>query len=136
MNFEYDGYKEAIAEFPDQEIVLETKKGRAIHQKTDVYNKTLYYSYEKEPGRLHTLKLENVKSIIEKNKRGKLPKDLEQFNIVKEEQEVFNDFFKDDDLTRFDKKEKKHHKPRNKPKNRNNNKNFKRKPKKTRSDIK
>ncbi len=76
MNYEYPVYHEALEEFPSKKIVLHTKKGKAFHQKTDVFSKTLWYTYENEPANLIPLSLVEVKSIIALNKKKKMPEAL------------------------------------------------------------
>jgi len=79
LNFENDFYKEAMKEFPSQSIRLKTKKGTAIYQKADVFNKLVWYSYLGDNSSMMAIPLDKVMDIIKKNKDGKLPEQLEDF---------------------------------------------------------
>lgn len=92
LNFEYDSYKEAINKFPNTEIPLRTNKGLGIHQKTDVFQELLWYSYEDDPARMIPIPLKKVKKILERNKRNKAVDKLEDFALVKDEIDFETDF--------------------------------------------
>ena len=104
LNYEADFYMEALKSLPDSEIVLQTKKGDALHQKTDVIKKIIWYTYKgNDNNRLFALTPESAFEIIEMNKNGKKPDNLEHYAINKEEEKhkttaVLNE----DDITRFD----------------------------------
>ena len=78
----------------------------AIHQKSDIFNKQLWYAYVDNPNNFIALSLEKVKHIISLNKMDKKPLNLEDFTEVVEEQNDFGNIFEQDDLNRFDKKRK------------------------------
>lgn len=110
LNFERDAYIDALKEFPDSSIILKTKKGNAFHQKSDVFKKLMWYSYEDHPSNMMTLTVQKVKHIIEMNVKGKLPEKLENFVILEDIIEPENDFENvvgQDALNRFDTKKKK-----------------------------
>ena len=77
LNYEYDCYVDALQGFPDTSINLKTKRGEAFHQKTDVFKKLLWYSYKDSPGVFIELSLERVKEILDLNKKGTSPDELE-----------------------------------------------------------
>lgn len=106
LNYEYDNYVEALSEFPDQDLILQTKKGDAIHQKSDVFSKQLWYAYVDNPNYFIALSLDKVKHIISLNKKNKKPLNLEDFTEVLEEKNDFGNIFEQGDLNRFDKKRK------------------------------
>ena len=114
LNYEYDNYVEALSEFPDQDLTLKTLKGNAIHQKSDIFNKQLWYSYIDSPNNFIALSLDKVKHIIKMNKNNKKPKNLEDFSEVIEEKNDFGNILEQDDLNRFDKKRKPSNKSRKK----------------------
>jgi len=96
LNYELDHYLEILEEFPDPKIILKSKKGNAIHQKSDIFKRVMLYSYENEPGSMLVIPVEKVKDIIEMNKKGKIPEDLEAFaqqtqQMVGEETDTDND---------------------------------------------
>jgi cell fate regulator YaaT (PSP1 superfamily) len=76
LNYELDSYLEALKDFPDTEIKLETENGIAVHQKTDVFRRLLWYAYENNRNILVPLSVERVKEIIAMNKAGKKPEEL------------------------------------------------------------
>lgn len=78
LNYELDAYLDAQEDFPDSTIPLQTEAGAAYHQKTDVFRRLMWYSYdEKTPVNIACLSIEKVKEIIELNRRGEKVKKLE-----------------------------------------------------------
>lgn len=77
LNYEVASYADAKKSFPDRNIVLKTSKGSASHQKTDVYRGVLWYLLESDKGTsLVPVSSERVKQIIEMNKKGEFPENL------------------------------------------------------------
>ena len=77
LNYEFDSYVEAQKDFPDSTVVLETKKGKAFHQKTDIYKRIMWYSFEENTAiNLTAVDVERVKHIIELNGKGILVENL------------------------------------------------------------
>jgi cell fate regulator YaaT (PSP1 superfamily) len=71
LNYEYDSYIDAQSDFPNTNIVLETKNGKAYHQKTDIYKRTMWYSFDEHSAiNLTAVEVERVKEIIKQNKKG------------------------------------------------------------------
>ena len=103
LNFEYDNYNDALNKFPDSEIVLKTKKGDAVFQKSDVFKEIMWYSYVDEPGNMMAIPLKKVLKIMDMNKRNKRPEKLEEFAFNKEIKNEFDNVVGQDDLNRFDK---------------------------------
>lgn len=103
LNFEYDSYSDAQSEFPDTSIPLKTKKGDAVFQKMDVFQGIFWYTYLNEPGSFMALPVKKVKYILERNKTGKKPEDIESFMIKTPEKKKLNGI-EEGDLTRFDRK--------------------------------
>lgn len=79
LNYELESYADALKAFPDNRINLKTKKGMARHQKSDVFKGVMWYAYTDNPNNMLAIPVQEAKKIIELNKRGKFPKDLEQF---------------------------------------------------------
>ncbi len=104
LNYEYDVYVDAIKEFPDTKISLKTKKGTAFHQKTEVFKKMMWYSYEGDDFNMIPLALDKVKEIMSMNSRGKFPEKLEDFVQNKETKSDFENATDQSELNRFDKK--------------------------------
>ena len=119
LNYELDLYLEALKDFPSQDTKLQTEKGIAFCQKTDIFKETLWFSYKDEPANWHTLSKEQVIVILEKNKKKEKVASLEEYaveNIV-EDKVVFENVVGQDSLTRFDRPKR----SRNRNKNRNRN---------------
>jgi cell fate regulator YaaT (PSP1 superfamily) len=75
LNYELDSYMDALKEFPPP-TDLETMKGKAIHRKTDIFKRILWYSYPETPDDFISLSLERVKAVIEMNRQRKKPEEL------------------------------------------------------------
>jgi cell fate regulator YaaT (PSP1 superfamily) len=77
LNYELDTYLDAQEDFPDTSVKLETKQGKATHQKTDVFRRLMWYSIEGEKGQsISCLSVTQVNDIIEMNKNGNIPEKL------------------------------------------------------------
>ena len=124
LNYELDTYMDALKEFPKGDVKLDTKKGRAYLQKTDIFIRTMWFVYKDDFNEFIPLSVDRVKEIIALNKEDKKPEDLKAF-IKTAPQEVLPDYENvvgQDSLTRFDKPKKKrgNNQNRNKNKNRKN----------------
>jgi hypothetical protein len=79
LMYELDTYLEAQEDFPNELLALETEKGLARHFKTEILNKKIWYTLPEVYGtKPLVLDLEDVKKIIQLNKRGKRPP-IEQY---------------------------------------------------------
>ena len=118
LNFELDGYAEALKEFPNSKTQLKTKKGTAKFIKLDVFKKTMFYLNPENPNSdLLEMTINQVKEIIEQNKNGKIPESLAEFiTEIKTTELSFEDAMGQDNINRFDtkKQKKKKKKTRNK----------------------
>jgi cell fate regulator YaaT (PSP1 superfamily) len=81
LNYELDSYLDAIKDFP-QTVDLETIKGKAVHQKTDIFKRTIWYSYVDAMDVFVPLKVERVKQIVEMNNNGKRPPELDENKLA------------------------------------------------------
>jgi cell fate regulator YaaT (PSP1 superfamily) len=125
LNYELDMYLDAIKSFPKPETRLHTEKGDAIHFKTDVFKRLMWYGYQGENG-LIALTPERVKEIVKLNKEGIKPKDLKDFEIVehKEAEVGYSNVVGQDSVNRFEKKfNNQKNQNRRKKKNNQGNKN-------------
>jgi len=102
LNFEYENYLDALKDFPDTDTVLKTKKGEAVHQKTDIFNKLIWYSYAGNPGNQMAIPVERVIQVIEQNKKGILPENLEDLSKSTEQKTDFENGIEPDDLSYLD----------------------------------
>ena len=78
LNYEYDVYVDALKSFPELGVAIETKKGKAVYHKVDVFKRLLWYSYQNSQ-ELIPLSVNTVKKMLSDNKRNILPEDLESF---------------------------------------------------------
>lgn len=108
INYEADVYADAIKDFPNRDIPLETKDATWYHFKTDVFAREMTFSSAPNmPSNLITISVDRVKEVQEMNKKGEKP---ERLNEADEEQKVVVDYQNvvgQDSLTRFDKEKSK-----------------------------
>jgi cell fate regulator YaaT (PSP1 superfamily) len=109
LNYELDMYMESVKEMPKTSVVLKSEKEDAVHFKTDIFKKEIWYvargSDNKAPFKL---KSKQVHEIIEMNKNGIKPSSF--FELVEVEAVVepdYNNVVGQDSLTRFDEKKRK-----------------------------
>ena len=122
LNYELDAYIDAQKDFPNIRQPLETMDGTAYHQKTDIFKRVMWYSYDQHSSaNITVVPIDRVKEIIEMNKAGKKPDTLlindrnnESEPVSEKETETdFTDGGGTDSITRFDKKKKKKKKKNN-----------------------
>lgn len=109
LNYELDSYLDAIKDFPDSNIKLEAEKGKAFHQKTDIFKRIMYFSYTDEPDTFISVSVDRVKEIVEMNKNGQKPDDIAE-EIEEEEVKKEPDYENvvgQDSINRFDTTKKK-----------------------------
>ena len=117
LNYELDSYMDALKDFPDvSNVKLETDKGRAFHQKTDIFGRTMFFSYTSEPDNFIPLSVDRVKDIIEMNRTDSKPADLLEKVAIKivEKKPDYENVVGQDSLTRFDQSKKTKKKNNNK----------------------
>ncbi|WPP51015.1 PSP1 domain-containing protein [Catalinimonas niigatensis] len=119
LNYELETYMNALEDIPEIESPLLTKVGPATLQKTDIFRKIMWFSYERENSWI-SLKASRVKEIIELNQKKIIPDTLMDNTISTEsEDDILNN-----DLVKMDKKYQKKKKKKKRPgkkKNRNQN---------------
>jgi cell fate regulator YaaT (PSP1 superfamily) len=113
LNYELDSYLDAQKDFPDLSIPLETEEGTAYHQKTDVYRRLIWYSFNAEGTTdFIALSVERVKEIIEANKKNikiKLSEEKVKENAKASTETLdFKNVVGQESITRFDEKKAKH----------------------------
>lgn len=122
LNYELASYLDVQKDFPDTSIPLETEQGLVYHQKTDVFRRRMWYSSNREmPSEIVCLSVDQVKEIIEKNRRGEKVKKLESvenIDIAPMIDYQYKNAVDEQLMTRFEDK------PAGKPQN-NNNRNHK-----------
>jgi len=123
LNYELDSYLDALKDFPKTEIKLQTEKGVAVCQKTDIFKRHMWYAYEGEWMNWHKLTTDQANEIIELNIKKKKVVSLEEYaeELIEDTKNDFENVVGQDSLTRFDS-------PRRKKKRRNNRNRNRRKP--------
>ena len=113
LNYEVDTYMEASKNFPPRDIVLQTLSGDYYFFKQDILAGAITYSTDKRlAANLETITPQRATEIIEMNKRGEKPDELNDSEAPEEEPHS-RDLVESEDITRFDKaKKKKKKKPR------------------------
>lgn len=76
LNYELDTYMNALADIPEVDRPLLTEQGSAKLQKTDIFRKLMWFSYQSE-NNWHSITCERVKEIQALNAAGKKPFNLE-----------------------------------------------------------
>ena len=71
LNYELESYLDALEDFPQVEKI-DTAKGRALLQKTDIFKRRMWFSYINE-STWHPLDVDEVKRIAELNAKGEKP---------------------------------------------------------------
>ncbi len=100
LNYELDTYIEALAEFPDAKTVLQTKKGPAYHQKSDVFQKLMWFAYADNPNNMMAIPINKVKKVIRMNQKNRYPAELETF-ALQVEQKTVEDTGNEDDFVSY-----------------------------------
>ncbi|MFZ1694811.1 MAG: regulatory iron-sulfur-containing complex subunit RicT [Flavobacteriales bacterium] len=111
LNYELDMYIEAIKSYPSQNAKLKTQQGTGAHIKTDIFSGKMWYGFKK-PGEAFVMAgfpVDVVRDILAQNKQGIEPEvDL---NMADEPEPTvkapdYENVVGQDDLTRFDNKNK------------------------------
>ena len=80
LNYELDTYTEALKDIPQVEQALITQKREAKLQKTDIFRKILWFSYD-DDNNWYSVGVERVHQIQEMNKKGQKPFSLSEDKI-------------------------------------------------------
>ena len=109
LNFELDGYTEALKDFPKSNTKLKTKRGTAKFVKLDVFKRVMFYINPEDPtAELLEIPTDGVKQIISLNKKGDVPESFDEFKLQELVQEpIFEDVLGQDNINRFDYKKRK-----------------------------
>jgi cell fate regulator YaaT (PSP1 superfamily) len=113
LNYEVDAYLDAQKDFPSAEIVLETREGKAYHQKTDIFKRMMWYSFDSSAAtNLIPITVERVMEIIRLNKQGIIVDKLTDVDLTKVVEEVgYMNAAGQESLTRFDDKKRAQRRP-------------------------
>lgn len=110
LNYELDTYMDALKDIPDNVERLETGKGIAKLQKTDIFKKLMWFSYPNEENWI-PLEIDRVKEIQQLNKEGIKPDDLKDEAAIIEKPVIakvldYENVVGQDSLTRLDQKQR------------------------------
>lgn len=120
LNYELDMYLDAIKRFPKPDTKLYTEAGSAIHIKTDVFKRLMWFAYDSDSKSavkgLIPLTPERVEEIIQMNKNKNKPAELKGYEEETIEEPDYTNVVGQDDLNRFEhlfkrKKKKSNRKP-------------------------
>ncbi len=125
LNYELDSYLDALKDIPDPGVHLQTVAGNAMHRKTDIFKRLMWYElmpklkdgefYHPSADKWVMMPVDSVKEIIAMNKSNEKPDDLKSGLPEIEEEELpdYADVVGQDSLTRMDNKKKKKKKGNN-----------------------
>lgn len=138
LNYELDSYLDALKAFPKKDKKLQTEKGNAVCQKTDIFKGLMWFAYEGEWMNWHIISTEQANEIIKLNNEGKKVASLEEYaaeHLVDTKTE-FENVVGQDSLTRFDSPKGNNKRRNNNKRKRNNNNNNKRRNRNTKNNAK
>lgn len=95
LNYELPVYQDMLAGMPPN-ITLQSQKGDAYHQKTDIFKKIMFYSYAGNRNVQFGIPVDKVKEIIEMNKKKIFPAGLEEFAVASVNDVEDNSYGKED----------------------------------------
>jgi len=125
LNYELDGYLDALTDFPAHNVHLETEKGEAKWIKSDIFKGHLWYAYidtEQNGNTWHKLTLEQVNDIIDLNTQGQKVQSLEEYAAELSMMEIkpvenFENVVGQDNINRFDEVKRKRRRKKRKKSN-------------------
>lgn len=117
LNFELDSYLDAIKDIPKTDRI-ETKVGMAFLQKTDIFKRTMWFSYANESAWI-AMDVEKVREMAKMNANGIKPATLHILDEVVEEEEKAMDFVDVVGQSVYKEDPKKKKKKKKKPSSRN-----------------
>jgi cell fate regulator YaaT (PSP1 superfamily) len=121
LNFELDTYMDAWKGIPEVDAPLQTVKGPAYLQKTDIFRRKMWFSYKQETD-WHPLSIEDVITVMDMNKRGEKPEAIGTEGIM-DSSKAQDEKPKNFDLMQLDKKYSNKKKPHNQNNNQTRNQN-------------
>ena len=87
LNYELDTYMDALRDIPSIDKPLETQRGRAFLQKTDIFRKLMWFGYSSE-STWHPLPVSRVVEIVQLNKKGIIPESFDMLTPVGEKEHL------------------------------------------------
>lgn len=83
LNYELDTYLDALSDIPTVEKPLQTEKGVANLQKTDIFRRIMWFSYNNDSN-WHSLPMAQVVKILAMNEKGLKPNSLDDLSLANE----------------------------------------------------
>jgi cell fate regulator YaaT (PSP1 superfamily) len=77
LNYELETYVDALKDIPHMDTPLQTQKGNAFLQKTDIFKRIMWFGYENDFTNWHPVAIDQVKAIQSLNKKGEKPAALD-----------------------------------------------------------
>ena len=106
LNYEVDNYIEASRRLPNKDTMLQTQDADYYHFKSDILAGMVTYSTDKNiAANLETITAERAKQIIEMNRKGEKPLELQEDGKQTETKSTVD--LAGGDVSRFDKAKKK-----------------------------
>lgn len=121
LNYELDTYMDALKDVPEVDTPLLTTQGPAVLQKTDIFRKIMWFSYNGDSN-WHKLSTKEVEEIVALNKKGIKPNSLDP-NDLTDNENARIPVKLNKDIQKLDERLRSKHKPYNRP----HNPNFKKK---------
>jgi cell fate regulator YaaT (PSP1 superfamily) len=81
LNYELETYIDALKDIPHVDAPLQTQKGKAHLQKTDIFKKIMWFGYENDSSTWHPITLEQVSQILKMNAKGEKPISLDVLEV-------------------------------------------------------
>jgi cell fate regulator YaaT (PSP1 superfamily) len=100
LNYELETYIDALSDIPKVDHPLQTEKGLATLQKTDIFRRLMWFSYEKDSN-WYPIPCTQVTDIMEMNKRGEKPVSIVEMVTI---DEVVTETTLNNDLAQLDKR--------------------------------
>jgi cell fate regulator YaaT (PSP1 superfamily) len=102
LNYELDTYLDALKGIPEIEKPLQTEKGLASLQKTDIFRRIMWFAYESDTSNWVSISVDRVNEVLKLNTQNQKPATLEQNSEVEIESSVL--LKEKNELSRFDDK--------------------------------
>lgn len=108
LNYELDSYLDALQDFPKNNVFLKSKDGNFSHFKSDIFKKMMWFSQKEDKFNIIGVPVSRVHEVLEMNKKGEYPETIVDTAQVRQKKEpTYENVVGQDDLTRFDNKNKK-----------------------------
>ncbi|MET3126000.1 cell fate regulator YaaT (PSP1 superfamily) [Arcicella rosea] len=88
LNYELETYMDALKDIPTIEKSLQTIKGEAFLQKTDIFKRVMWFGYRGEESNWIPVTVDRVKEIMTLNEKGIKPQTIDGAESAKIEMEI------------------------------------------------